>query len=61
MNRRLLGCGFACVVAVGATAYAQTPTTQAPPAQQQPPTARPPNLARQLKRWVAQSRSRAAS
>ena len=41
MNRRLLGCGLACVVAVGATAYAQTPTTQAPPAQQQPPTARP--------------------
>ena len=41
MNRRLLGCGFACVVAVGATAYAQTPTTQAPPAQQQPPMTRP--------------------
>ena len=41
MNRRLLGCGFACVVAVGATAYAQTPATQAPPAQQQPTATRP--------------------
>ena len=61
MNRRLLGCGFACVVAVGATAYAQDPRDSGaagPAAAHGDPP--PPNSARQLKRW-GQSRSRAAS